>query len=344
MKYAVTCNTDNNYAQHCCAMLCSLFENNKEFDFTVYILTSDLSARNKKAITNLGLAYGSTIKFVSIDDNLLSGVKFRTNRPLTFAAYYRIILPQLLDDSIKQILYLDCDVIVISSIKDLLNIDLKNKALAACKDVSPYNDEHRRQLGFGLDDNAFCSGVMLINLDYWRRINATERLLNYSKTDRGHIYLHDQDALNYVFKDQWVKLPYKWNKTPLSIAVLDEEQKFFDLFEYFNEPKIIHYSSELKPWYNVWFPERKFYIKYLTLSNYDNITIVSTRFSKQIQAFSLCLRYYLNLYIHPLVPDIIELLLKDIFALIQLLLNIFRPQKLSLILFRRWLKKYHLRN
>ena len=45
--YNITCNTDDNYAQHCTAMLCSLFENNKDEEITVHVLCGNLSETNR---------------------------------------------------------------------------------------------------------------------------------------------------------------------------------------------------------------------------------------------------------------------------------------------------------
>ena len=64
----------------------------------------------------------------------------------------------------------------------------------------------------------------MINLDYWREKDAEEKLLEYSKREREVVYLHDQDSLNYVFKNQWYVLPYKWGVAPLSIAIIDKKQ------------------------------------------------------------------------------------------------------------------------
>ena len=177
MIYNVTCNTDDNYAQHCCAMLCSLFENNKEFSFCIHILSHSLSVKNTKQIEDLCHRYNQNIKIYDVDESKLEGVKFRENRPLTKAAYYRILLPEILDVSIDIILYLDSDIIILDKVVDIYDIIIEKYALAACVDASPYNSHHRNQLGLSMTDLAFCSGIMLINLKYWREHDSTKKLL-----------------------------------------------------------------------------------------------------------------------------------------------------------------------
>ena len=100
MVFNITCNTDNNYAQHCCAMLCSLFDNNKEHTLIVHVLTKNLSEINKSAIHKLGKTYSQDIIFYEVDETNLEGVQFRKNRPLTKAAYYIILLHKILPQDI----------------------------------------------------------------------------------------------------------------------------------------------------------------------------------------------------------------------------------------------------
>lgn len=81
-------------------------------------------------------------------------------------------------------------------------------------------------------------------------------LLAFAKKRRDVVYLHNQDALNYVFKRKWFMLPCKWNKTPRNISPLDSEYRKFDRYNYMFDARIIHYASYVKPWSDVWFPER----------------------------------------------------------------------------------------
>ena len=341
MTYHVTCNSDNNYAQHCCAMLCSLFENNKEMDFHVHVLTHGLTEENTSFLHSLCERYNNKLTTYEVDETKLEGVKFRKNRPLTKAAYYRILLPEIIDESIDKILYLDCDIIVLGNVKEIYNIELQDYAIAACPDASPYSDLHRRQLGFDLKDIAFCSGLMMINLDYWREKDAEEKLLEYSKREREVVYLHDQDSLNYVFKNQWYVLPYKWGVAPLSIAIIDKKQKAFDINEYVNSPKILHYASNIKPWFDVWTPQRFFYIKYLKLSNLEKTNMTHVGIKIRTNAWINNIRYMLNRYFRPFIPNIIEIIVCDIINIIKVIYTLFiKPKQLSKLTFDLWLKKY----
>lgn len=344
MTYHVTCNTDDNYAQHCCAMLCSLFENNKEYNFHVHILTHELSGINSRQIEELGKRYDNLITFHDVDESKLEGVKFRTNRPLTKAAYYRVLLPEILDNSIEKILYLDCDMIILRDITEIYDVEIDHYALAATIDASPYNSIHRNQLGLSMTGHAFCSGIMMINLKYWREQHAVEKLLEYSKRDRKEVFLHDQDSLNYVFINQWLVLPPKWNRGVMSFFQIHPGEKQYDFEEYDAAPKLIHYASNIaKPWYNVSFPERGYYLKYLKLSGFKEIKFDQRTLKQKIVVYKAAMVYYISKYLRPFIPNFIELILKDIFDLIVMLcLLVISPSKLKKKMLTKRLSKYHL--
>ena len=344
MIYNITCNTDDNYAQHCCAMLCSLFENNKDYTFSIHILSHSLSAKNSKQIESLCSRYNQKLQIYDVDESRLEGVKFREKRPLTKAAYYRILLPEILGENITKILYLDCDIIILNKIVDIYDIDISNYALAACVDSSPYSSNHRNQLGLSLTDLAFCSGVMLLNLEYWRSHNALVKLLEFSKRERVPVYLHDQDSLNFVFKNQWFVLPPKWNRGVMSFFQIHPGEKFFDYLEYDQTPQLIHYASNIaKPWYDVYFPERKYYLKYLYLSGFEGVKFDKRSFKQKIMVYESSLIYFLNKYIRPFVPNFIEIILKDTLDIIIMIgLLMVSPLKLNNKILKKRISKKNL--
>ncbi len=341
MIYHVTCNTDDNYLQHCSAMLCSLFENNMDLNFHIHLLAHSLSQENIIFLNKLCSCYHNELTIYDVDDRKLDGVKFRKNRPLTKAAYYRILLPELLSEEIEKVLYLDCDIIVLGNVKELFDIELNNLALAACQDASPYSNIHRIQLGLDLNSKAFCSGLMVINLAYWRDKGAEDKLIEYAKRERDVVYLHDQDALNYVFKNQWYVLPYKWGVAPLSFAVLDKNQKEFDYIEYAFKPGVIHFASPTKPWFDVWTPQRKHYLKYLKLSGFSKIKMTHVDSSLRLRTWMNNLIYILNRYVRPFVPNTLEIIISDLLNLLKITTTIlFSYKNFNKLVLRLWLKKY----
>lgn len=84
------------------------------------------------------------------------------------AAYYRLLLSSVLPQNLDKVLYLDCDMIVMRDIQEIFKIEIDNYALAATIDKFPYTEKHRLQLHMEVGERTFCSGIMLVNLKYWR--------------------------------------------------------------------------------------------------------------------------------------------------------------------------------
>jgi len=345
MNYNVTCSTDDNYLQHCVAMLCSLFENNKEYSFTVHLLVDKLSKESKDFICSLCERYGNTTKFYAIEKKLLENIRlndiqFNGHKMYSIATYYRMFLPSLLPSDVEKVLYLDCDIIVLKDVSELFNMNLDGYGVAAVRDSSPYDSYHRYKMGLSLRHSAFCAGMMMINLDYWRVNNSQKKLLEYANRQWKDVYMQDQDALNYVFRDSWFQLPYKWGKTPFSVAVIDETQRWFDIKEYENEPCIYHYSSQMKPWIDVWFPDRYIYWDYLRKSKYPNTKVTHANKDLRMKVYKANVRFFLNKYLRPFIPNFIELLVCDILYIFRLLLYIIKPSHMGDIILKRWYQKY----
>ena len=239
--YHVGCSTDDNYIHHAAVMVCSLLENNRDNDIVIHLLYESLEATNRQLLENLVQRYGAGIVFHKVDVSVLEGVKYRKVRPLSAAAYYRLLLSSVLPD-IDKVLYLDVDTAVLGDISPLFALDMDSYALAAVKDVVPCFDDHRMSLSLPYDEDYFCSAVMLINLKYWREHEAQPRLIEFAKRDRV-VFCHDQDALNYVFKGQWYQLPPKWNRFNMNYIPASAFRDYRDRYEYNHEPVIIHFSD-----------------------------------------------------------------------------------------------------
>lgn len=342
MHLDITCSTDDKYLQHCGAMLCSLFENNRGNGITIHLLHHNLSTESRNFLIELTKRYNNVIKFYDVDLKHLGnvGIDDNTHPNLSIATYYRLMLPSLLDNNIERILYLDCDVIVLGDITPLFTLELDDYGVAGVEDVTPGDDKHRQVLGFSLSQKCFCAGVLLINLRYWRVHSCEENMLSYANKMAGKLVLEDQDVLNHEFRNHWFKLPYKYMRTPMSIASLDRQQQWPDIEEYVSHPVIIHYAAHVKPWLDISIPDGKYYWKYVGLSEFPNPVKTRTMDRYRWSIRKAKIRYYINYYIHPFVPDILEMLLTDLYNIFRAIFLIFHPAKFKSYRINRWLHKY----
>ena len=320
----IVINTDNKYMQHAAAMVCSLFENNRNHHVVLHIMSGDLNQENKAFFENLSSKYENECRFYAMDNSVLKGVKFRKNRPLSYAAYYRLLMSSTLDNSISKVLYLDCDMIVLGDLSELFKLEIDEYAVAATLDNTPCSDLHRRQLHLQVGAKTFCSGIMMVNLNYWREHNVEPLLLEYAKRDREQVIYHDQDAFNYVFKDKWFLLPPKWNRYAYSNRLpKDVEIRQYDRYEYLRTPKVLHFAElDIKPWMDCISANKTKYIKYLTLSEFPSPKYDKVSFWLSLKSFIGLILFNYELYVKPYLPKFIIMILDDLKFLIKLVVAI----------------------
>ena len=312
----------------------------------VHLLVDSLSQESRNVIISLSEQYGNRAVFYDMKPEMLediqlnSNIKFNGKQMYSIATYYRMFLPSLLPKEIDRILYLDCDIIVLQNVKELFELHMDGYGVAAVRDNVLYGSYHRFKMGLGLQHSSFCAGMMMINLSYWRENDSQRKLSEYATRKWRGVYMQDQDALNYVFRDAWLSLPNKWGKTPLNVAPIDKNQRWFDIHEYVYKPCIIHYAAHVKPWLDVWFPLQEYYWKYVKLSGFPNPQKTNANRQLKVRIFKSVVRYLINKYLRPFIPDLLEILIKDIYCIIMFAVNIFRPSKLKKMMLKRWCQKY----
>lgn len=234
---------NNGYVDYCRVAMVSVLENNKS-PIHFHILTDTLLPKNILKLQETAETYGAVVSVYDIDDNRLK------NQKTTWSKYgwYRIFAHEVIPANIHKVLYLDCDTIVEDDISELFNVDLTGKSLAAVTDLMEvyfYDDNH---LGYPKEKGYFCSGVLLMNLDFFREHDLANKILEFAEKNPDRINFPDQDALNYICQDTKITLPLKYG----ILAQFFTDEKFINsfkkqVFEALEHPKIIHYAN-CAPW------------------------------------------------------------------------------------------------
>jgi lipopolysaccharide biosynthesis glycosyltransferase len=165
----------------------------------------------------------------------------------TSAMWLRIFLPELMPDDDK-VLYLDADTLALESLQPLWDTDLTGHALGAVTNVFQDNHVHRpAELGLSGPEVYFNSGVLLMNLDYWREHDVTHALREVASDD---LAWPDQDALNLVLSGRRLPLHPRWNA--MNSLAWDSAVEVFgdDAIEARARPAIRHFEGPgaNKPW------------------------------------------------------------------------------------------------
>ena len=254
--------TDDNFAEILGVSLVSLYENSKDVDdIIVYVLDSGISDENIKKLKSLPKKYSrsdlSFIKATDISKELSMNVNLDRG---SLSQYARLFVSSVLPAKLDRVLYLDCDIIINKSISELWNLDIKGKTIAALKDA--FSKQYRKNIDLEPDDIMFNSGVMLIDLDKWRRENIESKLLEFIRKKNGKIQQGDQGALNAILSKETFCLEPRFNSVTIFYDFSYEEMMIYrkpvdfypreEIELAVREPSIIHYTTSFlskRPWY-----------------------------------------------------------------------------------------------
>lgn len=253
----ILCATDNNYAAICGVMLTSLFENNVEKSFSVFVLGDNLSHENIELLNNLAKKYNQIINIIEPPKKLFDNFPVRKGDHISLASYFRIACEFLLPEHIKRIIYLDCDLIVNTNINKLWKFPLENSYLGAVIDSASGKQVERLKLN--PDSEYYNAGILLIDINKFREEKIYDKCVKEINANPDKFKFHDQDLLNVVLEGKIKKLPLIYNiqsafirkdlsHNPNYEFVPNEVKK--EVVNYLKKPYsfIIHYDGPIKPW------------------------------------------------------------------------------------------------
>jgi lipopolysaccharide biosynthesis glycosyltransferase len=254
----IVAGTDDNYAIPLAVTLCSAISNmRRRSQVHIFIIDGGISKANRKKLEQSLRFENVRTRWVKPDSSRLKSMVI--SHHITLAAYYRLLIPELLPLQYKKVIYLDSDLVVKGDIEDFWNTDLQGKSLGAVQDTGILHVSDKRlgikkyeELGIPANTKYFNSGVLVIDVEKWRDQGVSDRCITYVEKYKEHIRLHDQEALNVVLADDWVQLDPRWNQQ-FSIFECPCWQDSSFAEEDYNrlrqEPLIVHYSSTAaKPW------------------------------------------------------------------------------------------------
>jgi len=277
---------DNNYAMQAAVSLTSLFANNRKIHFSLYLVSDEICLENKEKLIRLTEKYDNEIHVVDMPDlDKLSGVQLNAYW-WSKAAYCSLFLCDIIPDSVDRLIYLDPDTIVVGNIDPLVDIlsseEFDKYYGAACLDPSYVI---KKYYGFKRNECYFNTGLMLINLKKWRENRIQDVFMKEAIRRNGKSIDVDQGYINCVLINKILKLPAKYNVSPLFYRDYNEVCKFFNKGEWYSkseydkavkQPVMIHYSGGKhdRPWFsNCDHPKREEWRKYLAMTEWRDIKL-----------------------------------------------------------------------
>ena len=244
---------DSNYIHPLCVMFNSLAKTNAGNSFDIYVayssLTEDDFSQMQRALGDLD----ARIHRVYVEDEIFSGAPVLDR--LSKATYYRLLIGDILPESVDRLLYLDPDIVINKDLTPFYNLDLQGNVLAGGTHlygiielgnlsrllINPFNKHHYIN-----------AGILLIDLDKWRKTVTLDKILRYIQKSHLYLLLADQDVINYLFADEILRIDERvYNldeKTFTHFAKMRSKNKKIDLDWVRKNTIIIHFNGKHKPW------------------------------------------------------------------------------------------------
>ena len=253
-------------------------------DVMMYLLHNGLKDSTVKRLQKIADRYHVGLRFLEIDLEILKDCTVDDKIHYgNIMMYARLLLPAMLP-KLDKVIYLDCDLVVCKDLKSLWETDVNDVAVAMVPDLW-YQDKGTLSR-LGINNYYLNSGVIVMNLDYWRKHDVQNRLLSYIVDKGNELIFNDQDALNVILHDERRQLPVKYNVTPYYFKRnLDNCPKEMreEIREARIDPVVFHYTGPLKPWsLGCYVPGKKLFMKYQKASGWRHFTIQKYVFKRII--------------------------------------------------------------
>lgn len=148
----------------------------------------------------------------------------------------KLVLCEILPPQYTQILYLDGDTQIVSSLIELQNANVPEGKFFAARDYTSIHDF----LHGGKDSHYFNAGFLKFHRNGWIGPEALEL---FAKNPAACDGKHDQGALNYVCGSSLILVSSRWNFPKQFLHLVNPTSL-----------SVVHYMAHPKPWHGTFFP------------------------------------------------------------------------------------------
>lgn len=262
MKLNILYGCDDNYAPYTGISMTSLFENNRDIEeITVYFAAMDCSRENLDKFQSITESYGRRLVILNTEEAVN---EIRSHQCGTWngslAPWLRFFVLNQIPADVTRLVWIDSDTIVNHGVADIVSELPEQAPVAAACDCLAHWQRYR--LGIHQDEPYYNSGVIVFNLDYWRKNHIVDQLMENLNKNHVRYIAPDQDMMNDFFRKQIQTLPAKYNAQCFLMAysVRDYYSAFpwhrdafysqTELSEALKNPVIVHFFRFLGdyPW------------------------------------------------------------------------------------------------
>lgn len=241
---------DENYLPQLQVLLFSIYLNNPGENCSLYLIHSGIREESLGRIQSQCRHYAYSFHPIAVNESLFRDAPVTRQYP-NKEMYYRLLASHLLPQSIKRVLYLDPDILVINPLRPLWEVELGGKLFAAAAHTGMTelaNNVNRLRLGTQQD--YYNSGVLLMDLEAGHREIDPQQIFAFVEKHGRELLLPDQDILNAVYSDKILPLEdVLWNYDARNYSsYLLRSSGLCDLNWVMEHTSILHFCGKEKPW------------------------------------------------------------------------------------------------
>ncbi len=278
-EIVVVCAADERYAAPLAAMVVSLLAHIAPTQaIALYVVDGGLSPWQRHRLLDSWKHELLGVHWVTVDEDRLVGLPYWKRFGVT--AYYRLFMPEFLPSEVTKAIWLDADLLVLHDPARLWWTNVAGAALAAVQDMvvptvaSPLGISAYEQLGLDPQCSYFNSGVLVVNLEWWRENRVGEQVLSYVDRYARSIIFPDQEGLNVVAQNAWLPLDPRWNVIASVRGRRFYRPRHLEPAAYASvaaDPWVLHFAGSWKPWtYHNSSSDLAYFYRYLDETAWSN--------------------------------------------------------------------------
>ncbi len=226
-----------------------LYHADKKRNVHFYILSCDVTDKNKKKLATLNKIKPCSIEYPQFDEKMLDIFdEIKMPAHVSKMTYARILIPDIISD-VEKVIFIDSDTVVQVDIGELYDIDLAENYFGMVEDANWKNLS--KQLWGDIDNCYYNAGVLLINAKKLREVDYISLIEKQIRKNKARYQICDQDVINDTFVNRILKLSLTWNchhepfAKKYKLYTPDNVAEFEKIC---SNPNIIHYVGVSKPW------------------------------------------------------------------------------------------------
>ena len=189
---------DDAYVHIAGISIISLLENNKKADFiNIYLVGDKISDANREKLIRTVERYNRNLIILNKPNlKVLIGCQVEMHWWIE-NVFSRVFLGEVFKDypEVERIIYIDCDTLVVGSLKELWEIELGNDIAAGV--LEAMGNLHKKAIGLKNSDPYFNAGVFLIDINKWRKFNYDQKASAFIKSMNGKMEYADESVKWY---------------------------------------------------------------------------------------------------------------------------------------------------